>query len=49
MQVAGYMGRYLRQPAIAESRISGFNVETIRVTFWYMDKHRVKQFVTLHV
>jgi hypothetical protein len=47
--IAGYIGRYLRHPAIAVSRISDFNVETNMVTYWHMDENKVKQFVTLHV
>jgi hypothetical protein len=47
--IAGYVGRYLRHPAIAESRISEFNVETNMVTFWFVDEHKVKRFVTLPV
>ena len=46
--IASYIGRYLRHPAIAESRISEFNVETNMVTYWYVDEHDVKQFITLH-
>jgi len=46
-QIAGYIGRYLRHPAIAESRISEFNVETNMVTYWYVDENKVKRFVTL--
>ena len=38
----------LRHPAIAESRISEFDVEANMVTFWFVDEHDVKQFVTLH-
>jgi len=34
-KVARYIGRYLRHPAIAESRITGFNSETNTVTFWH--------------
>ena len=37
----------LRHPAIAESRISDFNVETNMVTYWFVDEHKVKRFVTL--
>jgi hypothetical protein len=37
----------LRHPAIVESRISEFNVETNMVTFWFVDEYKVKQFVTL--
>ncbi|MCL2287963.1 MAG: transposase [Candidatus Bathyarchaeota archaeon] len=47
--IAGYVWRYLRHPAIAESRISEFNVETNMVTYWFVDEYKVKQFVTLHV
>jgi len=46
-QVKSYVGRYLRHPAIAESRISEFNVETNMVTYWFVDENKVKQFVTL--
>jgi len=35
--VARYIGRYVRHPAIAESRITEFNPETNTVTFWYRD------------
>jgi ribosomal protein S27E len=44
--IAKYIGRYLRHPAIAESRISEFNVESNMVTFWY-EEHGEKKFVTL--
>ena len=37
----------LRHPAIAESRISEFNVETNMVTFWFVDEYKVKRFVML--
>ena len=37
----------LRYPAILESRISEFNVETNMVTYWFVDDRKVKQFVTL--
>ena len=33
----------LRHPAILESRISEFNVETNMVTYWFVDEHGVKQ------
>jgi hypothetical protein len=46
-RIAAYMGRYLRHPAIAESRISEFNVETNMVTYWYVDENKVKRFVTM--
>ena len=38
----------LRHLAIAESRISEFDVEANMVTFWFVDEYDVKQFVTLH-
>ncbi len=44
--IARYIGRYLRHPAIAESRISEFNVETNMVTYWFVEDE-VKKFVTL--
>jgi hypothetical protein len=46
--IVGYVGRYLCYPAIVESCVSGFSVETNVVTFWFVDEHKVKQFVTLH-
>lgn len=46
-RIANYIGRYLRHPAIAESRISDFNVEANMVTYWY-EEDGVKKFVTLH-
>jgi hypothetical protein len=42
------VGRYLRHPAIAGSRICGFDVETNMVTYWFVDEHKVKRFVSLH-
>jgi hypothetical protein len=45
-QIARYIGRYLRHPAIAESRISEFNVETNMVTYWY-EEGGAKKFVSL--
>jgi hypothetical protein len=46
--IVGYIGRYLRRPAIVESCISGFNVETNVVIFWFVDEHKVKRFVVLY-
>ena len=46
--IAGYVGRYLRRPAIVESRISDFDVETNMVTYWFVDENKVERFVTLH-
>lgn len=45
-RIAGYIGRYLRHPAIAESRISEFDVETNMVTYWYEEKGE-RRFVTV--
>ena len=44
--IARYIGRYLRHPAIAESRISNFDTVANAVTYWYMEGG-VKKFVTL--
>ena len=41
-KIARYVGRYLRHPAIAESRITGFNSETDTVAFWYQLDGAVK-------
>ena len=46
-QIAKYIGRYLRHPAIAESRISDFDVETNTVTFWYEEADGGKKVVTM--
>jgi hypothetical protein len=35
--IARYVARYVRYPAIAESRISEFNQLLNSVTFWYND------------
>jgi uncharacterized protein (DUF983 family) len=42
-----YIGRYIRHPAIAESRIEEYDGE--RVTFWYFDDDRNKHHVTMGV
>ena len=34
-KTARYIGRYIRHPAIADSRITEFNPDTNTVTFWY--------------
>ena len=44
--IARYIGRYLRHPAIAESRISNFDIEANAVTYWFVEDG-VKVFVTL--
>jgi ribosomal protein L32 len=41
-----YIGRYIRHPAVAESRISSYNGK--EVTFWYEDDDKVRQ-VTMSV
>jgi hypothetical protein len=42
-----YIGRYIRHPAIAESRIERYDGET--VTFYYLDDDRVKHHVEMTV
>jgi uncharacterized protein (DUF983 family) len=46
-QMIRYIGRYIRHPAIAESRIEHYDGE--RVTFWYFDDDRNKHHVTMGV
>ena len=46
-EMAKYIGRYIRHPAIAESRIESYDGE--RVTFWYLDDDEVKHWVTMSV
>lgn len=46
-EMVKYIGRYIRHPAIAESRIEGYDGE--RVTFWYLDDDGVKHHVTMGV
>jgi hypothetical protein len=46
-QVIRYIGRYIRHPAVAESRIEEYDGE--RVTFWYFDDDRNKHHVTMGV
>jgi len=45
-KTARYIGRYVRHPAIAESRITEFNPETNTVTFWYQ-RNGAKHTVTM--
>jgi len=45
-KTARYIGRYVRHPAIAESRITEFNPETNTVTFWYQ-RNGAKETVTM--
>jgi len=43
--VARYIGRYIRHPAIAESRITDFNPQTNTVTFWYRNGEEESRFM----
>lgn len=42
-----YISRYVRHPAIAESRVESYDGDW--VTFWYLDDEKVKQYVTMSV
>lgn len=46
-EIANYVARYVRHPAIANSRICGYDGKT--VTFWYMDREDKKQYRTMSV
>jgi hypothetical protein len=46
-QIAKYVGRYVRHPAIANSRICGYDGEN--VTFWYVDNEDKKHYRTMKV
>ena len=46
-RVARYVARYVRHPAIANSRICGYNGK--EVTFWYVDRYDVKRYETMSV
>jgi len=46
-QIAKYIGRYVRHPAIANSRICGYDGKS--VTFWYVDNENNKHYRTLDV
>lgn len=46
-QLLRYLGRYVRHPAVAESRLSRYDGKN--VTFWYEDKQKVKHFVEMPV
>jgi hypothetical protein len=46
-QLIAYIGRYIRHPAIAESRIEGYDGK--RVTFWYLDDDRNKHHIVMVV
>lgn len=45
--LAKYIARYIRHPAIANTRIIAYNGKA--VTFWYEDREKEKQYVTLQV
>ena len=45
-KTARYIGRYIRHPAIAESRITEFNPKSNTVTFWYQ-RNGAKETVTM--
>lgn len=45
--LAKYIGRYMRHPAIAESRIEGYDGELVR--FYYLDDEKVKHHVEMSV
>ena len=42
-----YVARYVRHPAIANSRICGYNGRV--VTFWYVDRENIKHYKTMSV
>jgi uncharacterized protein (DUF983 family) len=46
-EIAKYVARYVRHPAIANSRICGYDGKT--VTFWYIDQEDKKQYRTMEV
>jgi hypothetical protein len=46
-KISRYVARYVRHPAIANSRICGYNGR--EVTFWYVDRNYVKQYKTMSV
>jgi hypothetical protein len=46
-KISRYVARYVRHPAIANSRICGYNGR--EVSFWYVDRNYVKQYKTMSV
>ncbi|MGP8331765.1 MAG: transposase, partial [Methanosarcinaceae archaeon] len=46
-KIAKYVARYIRHPAVADSRICGYDGDS--VTFWYKDHEYLKHFVTMKV
>jgi len=47
-RTARYIGRYIRHPAIAESRITNFDMQAKTVTFWYQ-RNGAKETITIPV
>lgn len=46
-RIARYVARYIRHPAIANTRLYRYDGKT--VTFWYMNRDGMKKFVTMDV
>jgi hypothetical protein len=46
-KISKYVARYVRHPAIANSRICGYNGK--EVTFWYIDRDDVKHYETMSI
>ena len=46
-QISSYVGRYVRHPAIANSRLCGYDGKY--VTFWYADNEKKKHYKTMPV
>jgi hypothetical protein len=46
-QISSYVGRYVRHPAIANSRLCGYDGKD--VTFWYVDNEKIKHYKTMPV
>ena len=46
-KIAQYVGRYIRHPAIANSRLHSYDGNS--VTFWYKDHEGARHFVTMEV
>ena len=46
-QISSYVGRYVRHPAIANSRLCRYDGKD--VTFWYVDNEKIKHYKTMPV
>jgi hypothetical protein len=46
-KVSKYVARYVRHPAIANSRICGYNEK--EVTFWYVERDDIKHYKTMDI